>query len=162
MAINYDSGGFIIGEHRAKEIADGVNQTNDTTKQILDFLKNTMTELKATAEARAKVNKSDLDRQNRHGKSVDATNKEAVVVRKVVDASESLAKAVEKVKNTAQGLGTESSGRLGGVSGTRERSEQALERDSKGRFIGAGGIPWASGGYWWCGLRSLSGRYLWQ
>ena len=139
MAINYDSSGFIIGERRAKELADRVNQTNDTTKQILDFLKNTMTELKATAEARAKVNKSDLDRQNRHGKSVDATNKEAVVVRKVVDASESLAKAVEKVKNTAQGLGTESSGRLGGVSGTRERSEQARERDSKGRFIGAGG-----------------------
>ena len=139
MAINYDSSGFIIGERRAKELADRVNQTNDTTKQILDFLKNTMTELKATAEARAKVNKSDLDRQNRHGKSVDATNKEAVVVRKVVDASESLAKAVEKVKNTAQGLGTESSGRLGGVSGTRERSEQARERDSKGRFIGAAG-----------------------
>ena len=139
MAINYDSGGFIIGERRAKEIADGVNQTNDTTKQILDFLKNTMTELKATAEASAKVNKSDLDRQNRHGKSVDATSKEAVAVRKVVDASESLAKAVEKVKNTAQGLGAESSGRLGGVSGTRERSEQARERDSKGRFIGAAG-----------------------
>jgi len=138
MAINYDSSGFIIGERRAKELADRVNQTNDTTKQILDFLKNTMTELKATAEARAKVNKSDLDRQNRHGKSVDATNKEAVAVRKVVDASESLAKAVEKVKNTAQGLGTESSGRVGGVSGTRERSEQARERDSKGRFIGAG------------------------
>lgn len=139
MAINYDSGGFIIGERRAKEIADGVNQTNDTTKQILDFLKNTMTELKATAEASAKVNKSDLDRQNRHGKSVDATSKEAVAVRKVVDASESLAKAVEKVKNTAQGLSAESSGRLGGVSGTRERSEQARERDSKGRFIGAAG-----------------------
>lgn len=139
MAINYDLGGFIIGERRAKEIADGVNQTNDTTKQILDFLKNTMTELKATAEASAKVNKSDLDRQNRHGKSVDATSKEAVAVRKVVDASESLAKAVEKVKNTAQGLGAESSGRLGGVSGTRERSEQARERDSKGRFIGAAG-----------------------
>lgn len=139
MAINYDSGGFIIGERRAKEIADGVNQTNDTTKQILDFLKNTMTELKATAEERAKVNKSDLDRQNRHGKSVDATSKEAVAVRKVVDASESLAKAVEKVKNTAQGLGTEPSGPLGGVSGTRERSEQARERDSKGRFLGAGG-----------------------
>ena len=139
MAINYDSGGFIIGERRAKEIADGVNQTNYTTKQILDFLKNTMTELKATAEERAKVNKSDLDRQNRHGKSVDATSKEAVTVRKVVDASESLAKAVEKVKNTAQGLGAEPSGRLGGVSGTRERSEQARERDSKGRFIGAGG-----------------------
>ena len=138
MAINYDSGGFIIGERRAKEIADGVNQTNDTTKQILDFLKNTMTELKATAEASAKVNKSDLDRQNRHGKSVDATGKEAVAVRKVVDAYESLAKAVEKVKNTAQGLGTEPSGRLGGVSGTRERSEQARERDSKGRFLGAG------------------------
>lgn len=139
MAINYDSGGFIIGERRAKEIADGVNQTNDTTKQILDFLKNTMTELKATAEELAKVNKSDLDRQNRHGKSVDATSKEAVAVRKVVDASESLAKAVEKVKNTAQGLGTEPSGRLGGVSGTRERSEQARERDSKGRFLSAGG-----------------------
>lgn len=139
MAINFDSGGFIIGERRAKEIADGVNQTNDTTKQILDFLKNTMTELKATAEERAKVNKSDLDRQNRNGKSVDATSKEVVTVRKVVDASESLAKSVEKVKNTAQGLGTEPSGRLGGVSGTRERSEQARERDSKGRFLGAGG-----------------------
>lgn len=50
-----------------------------------------------------------------------------------------MAKAVEKVKNTAQGLGTEPSGRLGSVSGTRERSEQARERDSKGRFIGAGG-----------------------
>ena len=144
MAINFDSGGFIIGERRAKEIADGVNQTNDTTKQILDFLKNTMTELKATAEERAKVNKSDLDRQNRHGKSVDATSKEAVAVRKVVDASESLAKAVEKVKNTAQGLGTEPSVRLGGVSGTRERSEQARERDSKGRFIGAGGAKESS------------------
>lgn len=137
MAINYDSGGFIIGDRRAKEIADGVNQTNDTTKKILDFLKNTMTELKATAEERAKANKFDLDRQNRHGKSVDATSKEAVAVRKVVDASESLAKSVKKVKNTAQGLGTDSSGRSGGVSGTRERSEQARERDSKGRFIGA-------------------------
>ena len=50
-----------------------------------------------------------------------------------------MAKAVEKVKNTAHGLGTESSGRLGGVSGTRERSEQTRERGSKGRFIGAGG-----------------------
>ena len=97
MAINYDSGGFIIGERRAKELADKVNQTNDT-KQILDFLKNTMTELKATAEELAKVNKSDLDRQNRHGKSVDATSKEAVAVRKVVDASEMLGKSSRKGK----------------------------------------------------------------
>ena len=138
MAINFDSGGFIIGERRAKEIADGVNQTNDTTKQILDFLKNTMTELKATAEERAKVNKSDLDRQNRNGRSVDASSREAGSIRQVVDASESLARATERVRNATQGLGTESSGRSGGVSGTRERSEQARERDSKGRFLGAG------------------------
>ena len=97
MAINYDSSGFIIGERRAKELADKVNQTNDT-KQILDFLKNTMTELRATAEERAKANKSDLNRQNRHGKSVDATSKEAVAVRKVVDASEMLGKSSRKGK----------------------------------------------------------------
>ena len=103
MAINYDSGGFIIGERRAKEIADGVNQTNDTTKQILDFLKNTMTELKVTAEERAKVNKSNLDRQNRHGESVDATSKEAVAVRKVVDASEMLGKSSRKGKEHGTG-----------------------------------------------------------
>jgi muramidase (phage lysozyme) len=139
MAINYDSGGFIIGERRAKEIADGVNQTNDTTKQILDFLKNTMTELKATAEERATANQSDLNRQNRHGRSVDASSREAGAIRQVVDASESLARATERVRSTTQGLGTESSGRSGGVSGTRERSEQARERDSKGRFIGARG-----------------------
>ena len=139
MAINYDSGGFIIGERRAKEIADGVNQTNDTTKQILDFLKNAMTELKATAEERAKANKSDLNRQNRHGRSVDASGREAGAIRQVVDASESLARATERVRSATQGLGTESSGRSGGVSGTRERSEQARERDSKGRFIGARG-----------------------
>jgi hypothetical protein len=119
MAINYDSGGFIIGERRAKEIADGVNQTNDTTKQILDFLKNTMTELKATAEERAKANKSDLNRQNRHGRSVDASGREAGAIRQVVDASESLARATERVRSATQGLGTESSGRSGGVSGTR-------------------------------------------
>lgn len=139
MAINFDSGGFIIGERRAKEIADGVNQTNDTTKQILDFLKNTMTELKATAEERAKANKSDLNRQNRHGRSVDASGREAGAIRQVVDASESLARATERVRSATQGLGTESLGQSGGVSGTRERSEQARERDSKGRFIGAGG-----------------------
>ena len=144
MAINYDSGGFIIGERRAKEIADGVNQTNDTTKQILDFLKNTMTELKATAEERAKANKSDLNRQNRHGRSVDASSREAGAIRQVVDASESLARATERVRSATQGLGTESSGRSGGVSGTRERSEQARERDSKGRFIGAGGAKESS------------------
>ena len=144
MAINYDSGGFIIGERRTKEIADGVNQTNDTTKQILDFLKNTMTELKATAEERAKANKSDLNRQNRHGRSVDASGREAGAIRQVVDASESLARATERVRSATQGLGTESSGRSGGVSGTRERSEQARERDSKGRFIGAGGAKESS------------------
>ncbi|WP_333640811.1 hypothetical protein TQH59_16585 [Acinetobacter johnsonii] len=144
MAINYDSGGFIIGERRTKEIADGVNQTNDTTKQILDFLKNTMTELKATAEERAKANKSDLNRQNRHGRSVDASSREAGAIRQVVDASESLARATERVRSATQGLGTESSGRSGGVSGTRERSEQARERDSKGRFIGAGGAKESS------------------
>lgn len=103
MAINYDSSGFIIGERRAKELADRVNQTNDTTKQILDFLKNTMTELKATAEERAKVNKSNLDRQNRHGKSVDATSKEAIAVRKVVDASEMLGKSSRKGKEHGAG-----------------------------------------------------------
>lgn len=140
MAIAYDSGGFIIGERRAKEIADGVNQTQDNTKLILDFLKESTAEIKATAEKQEKKQKIALERQIREGRAVDATaKKEASTIRKVVDASESLAKTTEQIQKKSKGLGASPSVPANSVSGTRERSQQARERDSNGRFIGAGG-----------------------
>lgn len=99
MAIAYDSGGFIIGERRAKEIADGVNQTQGNTKLILDFLKESTAEMKATAEKQAKTQKTDLERQIRQGRAVNASaKKDASIVRKVVDASESLAKTTDQIQ----------------------------------------------------------------
>lgn len=140
MAIAYDSGGFIIGERRAKEIADGVNQTQDNTKLILDFLKESTAEMKATAEKQAKTQKIDLERQIRQGRAVNASaKKDASIVRKVVDASESLAKTTDQIQKKTSGLGASRAVPASSVSGTRERSQQARERDSNGRFIGAGG-----------------------
>lgn len=139
MTVSYDSGGFIIGERRAKEIADGVSQTQDNTKLILEHLKASQIEMKATADKQSKTNKSDFDRFNRHGRSVEASKNSTTTARKVVDASESLEKAAEKLKTTAQGIGSMPTKSPSGVSGARERTEKTRERDGKGRFIGAGG-----------------------
>ena len=51
MALQSNESGFIIGERRLKEMSDGINKTQDNTKQILDVLLESLKDLKQAVEA---------------------------------------------------------------------------------------------------------------
>ncbi|MEX5443527.1 hypothetical protein WCE14_09170 [Acinetobacter schindleri] len=143
MAIKYDSRGFIIGDRRLKEMSEGIVKTQDNTKEILAVLKSSLDELKTTMQDSNQVYTSELERQNRQGKSVNAAET-VTTARQAVDASKDAVEVAKKALEVAEGRVARKSGQGSGngvgsgISSAKERTEQARERDSKGRFIGSG------------------------
>ena len=151
MAINADENGFLIGQRRLKEMADGITQTEDNTKQILQVLTDSFNKLQKTYEqGNAAVNNA-ITQQNRGGRSQDAeiATKTARTVRNTVDAAEKAVeateqalKAVKRIRKKAIDADIDVGGSAGpssGASSASERAEKARERDANGRFIGKDG-----------------------
>lgn len=151
MAINSDSSGFLIGERRLKEMAQGITKTEDNTKQILSVLTESFQDMQKELAQSNTHTKNAIERQNRGGKAQDASGspQTARTVRKAVDAAEQAVDVTEQALQAAKRIrkkaidaevGVDSPIRSGsGVSSTSERAAQARERGANGRFIGAGG-----------------------
>lgn len=147
MAIQNDSRGFLLGERRLKEMADGIVQTEDNTKQILQVLTGHFEEIKQVLQKSSSVN-GGMERFNRGGRSVDAGSDVEQVVRKTVEASETALKTTEKALDVAikqvnrKIVDAEygfSGGRASpGANSTQQRAAMARERDANGRFKSSG------------------------
>lgn len=148
MVINADSHGFLIGERRFKEMSEGVNQTENNTKQILKVMTDSFQDMQKELSKSSDI-RNILARQNRSGKAQDASGlpDTAHSTRIAVDATEKAVEATEQALAASKRIrkkaidaevGLESApSRLSGVSSTSKRAARA--RDSRGRFIGAGG-----------------------
>lgn len=147
MAINTDSRGFLIGERRLKEISEGVSQTEDNTRQIIKVLTDSFQDMQAALSESVDIRDS-VSRQNRNGRAQDASGASDTVrpTRNAIDATTELLEAAEQALadtrririssiDAEDGLGNSSN--RSDVSSTSERA--ARERDSRGRFVGAGG-----------------------
>lgn len=140
MAIDSDSLGFLIGERRLRELAAGINQTEDNTKQMIKVLADSFEELQRTLSESTNIRDA-ASRQNRNGGSQDASGTPDAdrLTRAAVDA------AIEAIEESARRIRTASIDAEDGrdaspqsdVSSTSERAARA--RDSRGRFISEGG-----------------------
>lgn len=151
MAIKSDSSGFLIGERRLKEISEGINQTEDNTKQILTVLSDSFKEMQMVYSASSTQVRDLIARQNRSGQSKDASEpiKTARTVRKTVDAAEQAvditqqallaAKRINKKAVDAETSDSDLVSKPPSVASTKERAEKARERGANGRFIGKDG-----------------------
>ena len=72
MTIDSDSLGFLIGERRLRELAAGINQTEDNTKQMIKVLADSFEELQRTLSESTNIRDA-ASRQNRNGGSQDAS-----------------------------------------------------------------------------------------
>lgn len=148
MVINADSHGFLIGERRFKEMSEGVNQTENNTKQILKVMTDSFQDMQKELSKSSDI-RNILARQNRSGKAQDASGlpNTAHSTRIAVDATEKAVEATEQALAASKRIrkkaidaevGLESApSRSSSVSSTSKRA--ARERDSRGRFIGANG-----------------------
>lgn len=145
MAINSDSSGFLIGERRLREMSEGITQTEDNTKQILKVLSESLQEIQNTL-ASSNTNITDLvNRQNRGGRSQDASGSSETRrrVRSTVDAEDEAAAITEQALRDARRIRARSedagadSNQSSGTLSSSERAARA--RDSRGRFVGADG-----------------------
>lgn len=140
MAVQADARGFIIGEKRLKEMADGINQTEGNTKQILSVLGDKLDELRKQSEQANQRQTEALDRQNRSGRSSSASDVVSDTVRRSVDASsealEGATRVLTEINNEQRANSNRSSSTAGGASSVQDRVER--QRDSKGRFTGSG------------------------
>lgn len=148
MVINADSHGFLIGERRLKEMSEGVNQTENNTKQILKVMTDSFQDMQKELSKSSDI-RNILARQNRSGKAQDASGlpNTAHSTRIAVDATEKAVEATEQALAASKRIrkkaidaevGLESApSRSSGVSSTSKRAVRA--RDSRGRFIDAGG-----------------------
>ena len=151
MAIKSDSSGFLIGERRLKEISEGINQTEDNTKQILTVLSDSFHEMQKAYSTSSTQVRDLISRQNRSGQSQDASEpiKTARTLRKTVDAAEQAvditqqallaAKRLNKKAVDAETSDSDLVSKTPSVSSTKERAEKARERGANGRFIGKDG-----------------------
>lgn len=138
MAIQADANGFIIGEKRLKEMAQGITHTEDNTKRILTVLSEKMDEIRKQSLRGNNLQESVLSRQNRSGRSVSASTPDAQVLRRSVEASTDLADATTRLIRHTQNIEStvQSPSLSGGTSSVRERVER--QRDNRGRFQGSG------------------------
>lgn len=141
MAIKYDSGGFIIGERRLKEMSEGILKTEDNTSQILKVLTDDLQQYTASNERIAKEARSDRERQNRDARSVSGSN-EVKKTRRTAEAAIDLAEAAletsrqaNKKRQGRDGASVDSVGSSdSSVTSVRERTQQERKRDANGRF----------------------------
>ena len=97
MVINADSHGFLIGERRFKEMSEGVNQTENNTKQILKVMTDSFQDMQKELSKSSDI-RNILARQNRSGKAQDASGlpNTAHSTRIAVDATEKAVEATEQ------------------------------------------------------------------
>ena len=138
MAIRADEHGFIIGEKRLKEMANGITHTEDNTKRILSVLTNKLDELRKESERGNNLQDDALNRQNRSGRSSSAGIPDKEIVRRSVEASEAQAENTTRLIRQIQGQNRELQrpNLSGGSSSVRERVER--QRDGNGRYVGSG------------------------
>ncbi|WP_180089997.1 hypothetical protein [Acinetobacter sp. YH12219] len=159
MAINYDSGGFIIGERRLKEMSEGITKIEDNTAQILKIISDGQLALEQNIKVLVSTNKTGLDRQNRDAKSVSATE-QSQAIKKTVEAASDLVSVSRDVLRKAreddlsERRKVRSVDSSGGVSSASDRTQREHERDSKGRFTSGNGNE-SRGLFSW--IKSLKG-----
>lgn len=147
MAIEYKDG-FIVGERRAKEMAEGIKKTEDNTKQILEVLVAQFRSMQqaiggsTAADAPKRIDTSNRIREAKKLNdevSKDNAVKVAKAIQSAIEQREkntskrvreavALSEAVEKARRKTQSS-TDNS----------VKSRVQRERDANGRFIGAGG-----------------------
>lgn len=137
MSIQTDAHGFIIGEKRLKEMAEGINHTQENTKKILSVLVEKMDQLRRESARGNDLQNDGLNRQNRSGRSSSASDTPPERIRRSVDASTDLVDTANRLLRQNQNRDNTSPDSAGGSSSVRERIER--QRDSRGRFIGSGG-----------------------
>jgi hypothetical protein len=155
MAIRSDSSGFIIGERRAKEMADGIKQTKVTVKEILDVLTDQFRNIERSITEGSSINEILLREVKKtrdstreitgpaHRKAQNAEKEQITYSRKAaIDVVEASIDKVYKPRRSYNAddptiPNTSNKTTQSSKTGTAERAEKA--RDARGRFIGADG-----------------------
>ncbi|GEM_PF-2355214 len=159
MALNSNESGFLIGQRRLKEMSEGISQTKDNTKQILDVLLASLNELKETLKQNNASTERNLSR-NKRRKARDASGEDepgvprrparnseqpspepATPRRRAIDSTEPVeidhrqpAREADQDSGTRPGNSYRDN-----PNSVQNRAAAARERDSRGRFIGANG-----------------------
>ena len=141
MVINTDSRGFLMGERRLRELAAGINQSEDSTRHLIQTLIDNFEEQQRALSENTDIRNA-ASRQNRDGGSQDPSgspNTERATHAAVDAAIRALEESARRIRTAAIDAedGRDSEPSESGASSTSERAERA--RDSRGRFIGAGG-----------------------
>ncbi len=141
MAIKADSSGFLIGERRLKEMTEGINKTEDNTKQILQVLTENFKDLQKSYEQSNQIVNDVLGRQSRAGRSQDAAPSASRAVRTSVDAAEQAVKVTDEALKAVKTIQKQAHDAVASSSesSAKQRAQQARERDANGRFIGKDG-----------------------
>lgn len=131
LNLNTDAHGFIIGDSRLKQIADGVEKTRDNTQIIVELLTNSF---KKSIEA-----EGDKTRRTIRRAATDTTVQNPIPPKPT--AREASPNA-DNSPTTNQGRGRSSFVGPRAIEATQTASDRARkdrERDHRGRFIGANG-----------------------
>ena len=73
--LNQDSHGFLVGELRLKQIKDGVEKTEDNTKEILEFLKGEFQRMALDSQAQSDTLNKTLQDYIKQNKSKDSASR---------------------------------------------------------------------------------------
>lgn len=131
LNLNTDAHGFIIGDSRLKQIADGVEKTRDNTQLIVELLTNSF---KKSIEA-----EGDKTRRTIRRAATDTTVQNQISTKPT--AREASPNA-DNSPTTNQGRGRSSFVGPRAIEATQtagDRARKDRERDHRGRFIGANG-----------------------
>ena len=147
MAIHEGDNGFLMGERRLREIAQGINQTEENTREILTVLAETLRQMQqqAASQDSSTTVRDSVTRRNRGGAAGDASGSPSPTsrTRTTVDAAEEILDNLDQASRRtrrrtttvdAEGDGSASSD----VSSASGRAAAARERDANGRFTGGG------------------------
>ncbi|MCU4320651.1 hypothetical protein KTH44_16155 [Acinetobacter bereziniae] len=145
MAIQSDTRGFLLGERRIKEIQDGIVQTKDNTKEILEVLKSSLDDLRRDLTKSQTHSTNVIGSLNRSGRSQSSSKNNEKIIRQSVDSSgkavEATDRALETIKNIQNDIKVKNrlpNKKTSTVSSANERAKDSMGRDSLGRFTGSG------------------------
>lgn len=140
MAINTDSRGFIIGERRLAEMAQGIVNTQDNTKEILAVLSENLEALRKEFSNNTEQQRSTIDRLNRSGRSQNAGTDTDTNTRRTQRDDERLEeRTIRRIRRIQNDTGNSEVSPSSNSIGNRQR-------DSRGRFIGGSGGSGGNGG----------------
>lgn len=161
MAIQFDSNGFLVGERRLKEMAQGIVKTEDNTKQILEVLigqfRNLEKQYRDQEKTSATSERVSLAGRKRSGKSLsDVINPSQPAVQQAKTTSkavELLADQADKAADKISDAITAAEANEKAIEDKRRRYNKQIndnvaerERDANGRFIGKNGVNGGGGG----------------